>query len=64
MSEQEWVTSISSPAQLAAQIPTQRSKAPKEETMTMSTLQVTVITVGSWPAGRLPSATDPPHCGW
>jgi hypothetical protein len=30
----------------------------------MGTLQVTAITIGSWPAGRLPSATDPLHCGW
>jgi hypothetical protein len=30
----------------------------------MSTLQVTAITVGSPPEDGLPSAADPPDCGW
>jgi len=58
------VTSISSLAQLAAQVAAQRSEAPREETMTMSTLRGTAITVGSPHDGRLLSAADPPDSGW
>jgi hypothetical protein len=56
------VTSISSLAQLAGHAAAQRSEAPKEETMTKSTLQGTPIT-GSPHHGQLPSAADPPDCG-